>query len=44
MPFDPCGTRTLDGEEILRRIAIYLKIPVEKLKKDLTEPGNPGIL
>jgi energy-converting hydrogenase A subunit M len=36
MSFDPCGTRTLDGEEILRRLAKYLEVNVEDLKAVLT--------
>ena len=26
MAFDPCGTRKLEGEEILKRLAKYLQV------------------
>lgn len=37
MSFDPCGTRTLDGEEIIKRLAAYLGITVESLKEKLSK-------
>ena len=36
MSFDPCGTRTLDGIDIVRRLAEYLGITVDELKARLT--------
>lgn len=33
--FDPCGTRTLDGEEILKRLAKELGVQPDKLKETL---------
>jgi len=35
MSFDPCGTRTLEGDEILRRLACYLDVNVVDLKQAL---------
>jgi len=31
--FDPCGTRHVDGTEILKRLAIELGIKPEELKR-----------
>lgn len=33
--FDPCGTRTLDGNDILQRVAQELGVDVEMLKNAL---------
>lgn len=35
MAYDPCGTRRLDGDDILKRIAEYLKIDVVDLEAAL---------
>lgn len=37
MAFDPCGTRTLDGEEIIKRLAKYLNIDPATLELLLIE-------
>ena len=31
MPFDPCGTRKLEGNDILKRLAAYLGVEVVDL-------------
>lgn len=33
--FDPCGTRHVDGEEIIKRLADYLGINPDKLNDAL---------
>jgi hypothetical protein len=33
--FDPCGTRKLEGEEILKRLAEYLGVELIRLKQAL---------
>ena len=38
--FDPCGTRVLDGEEILKRIAKELNIDITILRNVLTNLGR----
>lgn len=35
MPFDPCGTRKLEGEDILARLALYLDVNPKYLKTAL---------
>jgi hypothetical protein len=35
MPFDPCGTRKLEGDEILKRLAEHFGLPVEDLTNAL---------
>lgn len=35
MSFDPCGTRTLEGDEILKRLACYLGVNLVELKEAL---------
>jgi len=35
MNFDPCGTRTLDGEEIINRLAKALTVPSRQLRQAL---------
>jgi len=35
MPFDPCGTRTLEGEDILRILATYLGVRADHLEAEL---------
>jgi len=35
MSYDPCGTQTIDGKEILRRIADYLGLTVNQLEMAL---------
>jgi len=35
MPFDPCGTRMLEGDGILKRLAEYLGVDVIDLEEAL---------
>lgn len=35
MAFDPCGTRKLEGDEILKRLADYLDVPGHELEMAL---------
>ncbi len=37
MPFDPCGTRQLDGEDLIKRLAAYLGVPPNALFLALKE-------
>lgn len=29
--YDPCGTQRLDGDDIIKRLAVYLKVSPEDL-------------
>jgi hypothetical protein len=35
MAFDPCGTRTIEGEDIIKRLAKYLGVEVVDLMEAL---------
>lgn len=35
MPFDPCGTRMLEGDDILKRLAKHLGVEVVDLEAAL---------
>ena len=38
--FDPCGTRKLEGEDILKRLAEYLGVDEIALEQTLIELAN----
>lgn len=37
MAFDPCGTRKLEGEDILKRLSEYLNVDTDALKTVLVD-------
>lgn len=38
--FDPCGTRKLEGEDILKRLATYLDVNIIDLTEALKHVAN----
>lgn len=37
MAFDACGTTKLEGEEMIKRLAVYLDVNPEDLKDELIQ-------
>jgi hypothetical protein len=33
MSYDPCGTQRLEGDELIKRLAVYLQVPPADLKQ-----------
>jgi hypothetical protein len=33
--YDPCGTQRLEGDDIIKRLALYLKVDPKELEKAL---------
>ena len=40
MSYDPCGTQRLDGDEIIRRVAVELNIDVKILRAALIKAAG----
>jgi hypothetical protein len=40
MAFDPCGTRRLDGDDIIKRLATYLGVEIVDLTEALKHISN----